>query len=258
MGRGILASVRFLFVISNTCTECTEWTCTEWATCFWKMSLFCFSIILWSHLSRRAEFKCPVSLQVCRGDLGILEYLRKPYFSVLSPNLKHFCLRWSLHFAPESGILTAEVNVNQDWLLKARNKSKDLSICKKPLCMVCSALVNWLTFQTFLCKKEDQLFSFPPPSKIMSFTAWKAVMHNGDPKCMLSVLGERMAGRRKDIKSCCRQNRLTYVFIYLSFYRGSILTTDFTRPASPTGKYKFYYLMWEHRCHFSKLTRAHL
>lgn len=85
VGGGILASVLFLFMIFNICTE--------WITCLWKTSLFCFSIVLWCHLSRSAEFKCPASLQACRGDLGILEYLRKRYFSVLFPRLEPFLFR---------------------------------------------------------------------------------------------------------------------------------------------------------------------
>lgn len=151
MGGGILVSVRFLLMIFNICTE--------WTTCLWKLSLFCFSIVLWCHLRRRAEFKCPVSLQACRSDLGVLKYLRKQYFSVLSPDLKHFCSGWLFHFAPEHRLLTTEVNVNQDWLLKARNKSKNLSKCKEPLCMVCSFLVNWLAFQTFFARRKISFFS---------------------------------------------------------------------------------------------------
>lgn len=101
MRRGILALVWFLLMISNICTE--------WTTCLWKMSLFCFSIVLYAAWAGEQSWSI---LQVCRGDLGILEYLRKPYFSVLSPDLKHFCLGWSLHFAPECRILTTEVYVN--------------------------------------------------------------------------------------------------------------------------------------------------
>lgn len=141
--------------------------------------------------------KCPVSLRACRGDLGILEWLRKPYFLFFSPDMTHFCLGWSLHSASEYRLLAAEVYVKQDWLLKAKNKSKNLYIHKEPLCPVCSALAIWLLFQAFLCKKEDRFFFSPLLSKIIFSTAWKAVVQNKGPRCMPSMLGRLMPRRRR-------------------------------------------------------------
>lgn len=142
-----------------------------------------------------AQVSC--QLQACRGDLGIPEWLRKSYFSFFFPDMTHFCLGWSLHSASEHRLLAAKVYVKQDQLLKAKNKSKHLYICKEPLCLVCSALVIRLPFQAFLCKKEDQFFFFPPPSKIIFFTAWKAVMYNEGPRCMPSMLGGLMPRSRR-------------------------------------------------------------
>lgn len=142
-----------------------------------------------------AQVSC--QLQACRGDLGIPEWLRKSYFSFFFPDMTYFCLGWSLHSASEHRLLAAEVYVKQDWLVKAKNKSKHLYICKEPLCLVCSALAIWLPFQAFLCKKEDQFFFFPPPSKIIFFTAWKAIMCNEGPRCIPSMLGGLMPRSRR-------------------------------------------------------------
>lgn len=125
-------------------------------TCCFNRSFAAFFLYL---------LKCPVSLQACRGDLDILEWLRKPYFSFFSPDMTHFCLRWSLHSAPEHRLLAAEVYVKQDWLLKAKNKSKNLYICKKPFCLVCSALAIWLPFSSLSLQEGRSVFLLLSSSK---------------------------------------------------------------------------------------------
>lgn len=152
---------------------------------FLGLFLFCFLSLA----------QCPVSMQACRFDLGILEWPRKPYFLFFSPDMTHFCLGRSFNSASECRLL-AEEYVKQNWFLKAKNKSKNLYVCKEPFCLVCFALAIWLPFQASLCKKEDRFFFFTPPSKVIFFIAWKAVTYNEGPMYMLSVLGGLLPGRR--------------------------------------------------------------